>query len=168
MPPFVMPHLARLAACAALVLGTGAAQAHNYHMGMADIGFNAATGRTEIVHTYTAHDIEALLANLYGRQFDLGLEEDQDVLRRYVERQFAITAAGKPLALQWVGIKASADTVTIFQQFDAALPSGAMLRDAVLTDFMPRQINTVNIGANAGRAATTLTFTATQREQQLP
>ncbi len=163
-----MPPLARLAACAALVFCSGAAQAHNYHMGMADIGFNAATGRTEIVHTYTAHDIEALLANLYGRQFDLGLEEDQDVLRRYIERQFAITAAGKPLVLQWVGIKASADTITVFQQFDAALPPGAMLRDAVLTDFMPRQINTVNIGANAGRAATTLTFTATRREQQLP
>ncbi|MTV54581.1 hypothetical protein GM672_17775 [Massilia buxea] len=163
-----MPRLASLAACAVLVLGTGAAQAHNYHMGMADIGFNAATGRTEIVHTYTAHDIEALLANLYGRQFDLGLEEDQHVLRRYIEKQFAILAAGKPLALEWVGIKASADTVTVFQQFDAALPPGAMLRDAVLTDFMPRQVNTVNIGANAGRAATTLTFTATRREQQLP
>ncbi len=157
-----------LAACVALWFCNGAVQAHNYHMGMADIGFNAVTGRTEIVHTYTAHDIEALLANLYGRQFDLGLEEDQDVLRRYIERQFAITAAGKPLALQWVGIKASADTVTVFQQFDAALPPGAMLRDAVLTDFMPRQINTVNIGANAGRAAATLTFTATEREQQLP
>jgi len=147
----------------------GAVHAHNYHMGMADIGYNAATGNTEVVHTYTAHDIEALLANLYGRQFDLGLEEDQDVLRQYIERQFAISAAGRRLPLQWVGIKASADTITVFQQIEhTAVPPGAIITDGVLTDFIPTQINTVNVGANAGRAAVTLTFTTSRPQQPLP
>lgn len=147
----------------------GAAHAHNYHMGMADIGYNAATGHTEVIHTYTAHDVEALLANLYGRNFDLGLEEDQQVLRQYVEGRFTISAAGKRLPLQWVGIKADADTITIFQQMEnTALPAGAVITDGVLTDFIPTQINTVNVGANAGRAATTLTFTAARATQALP
>jgi hypothetical protein len=153
----------------ALALCAGAAHAHNYHMGMADIGYNAATGHTEVIHTYTAHDVEALLANLYGRHFDLGLEEDQDVLRQYIEQRFTISAAGKRLPLQWVGIKADADTITIFQQIEhAALPPGAVIADGILTDFIPTQINTVNVGANAGRAATTLTFTAARPQQALP
>ncbi|AXA94182.1 DUF6702 family protein [Massilia sp. YMA4] len=165
-----MRSLRHLAASAALALCcTGAAQAHNYHMGMADIGYNAATGNTEVIHTYTAHDIEALLANLYGRSFDLGLEEDQDVLRQYIERQFSISAGGRRLPLQWVGIKASADTITVFQQIEkTAMPAGAVIVDAVLTDFIATQVNTVNVGANAGRAAVTLTFTAAQREQRIP
>jgi hypothetical protein len=153
----------------ALALCAGAAHGHNYHMGMADIGFNAATGHTEVIHTYTAHDIEALLANLYGRHFDLGLEEDQDVLRQYVEGRFTISAAGRRLPLQWVGIKAAADTITIFQQIEnSAVPPGAVITDGILTDFIPAQINTVNVGANAGRAATTLTFTAARDTQALP
>ncbi|AVR98335.1 DUF6702 family protein [Pseudoduganella armeniaca] len=165
-----MRRLRHLAAAAALALCcAGAAQAHNYHMGMADIGYNGATGNTEVIHTYTAHDIEALLANLYGRSFDLGLEEDQDVLRQYIERHFTISVGGKPLLLQWVGIKASADTITVFQQIEkTALPAGAVILDAVLTDFIATQVNTVNLGGSAGRAAVTLTFTAAQREQRVP
>jgi hypothetical protein len=70
---------------AALLLGSAAAFAHRFHAGITDISFNARTGNTEIVHTYMAHDVEALLANLYGRQFDLNDPDDQDVLRKYVE-----------------------------------------------------------------------------------
>jgi len=153
----------------ALAMCAGTVHAHNYHMGMADIGYNAATGHTEVIHTYTAHDVEALLANLYGRHFDLGLDEDQEVLRQYIEQRFTISAAGKRLPLQWVGIKADADTITVFQQIDnTALPAGAVITDGVLTDFIPTQINTVNVGGNAGRAAATLTFTAASPRQALP
>ncbi len=56
---------------AALLLCSAAAFAHRFHAGITDISFNARTGNTEIVHTYMTHDVEALLANLYGRQFDL-------------------------------------------------------------------------------------------------
>ncbi|WP_229487362.1 DUF6702 family protein [Pseudoduganella lutea] len=158
----------RNAALAAAVL-SGTATAHNYHMGLADIGYNADTGNTEIVHTYTAHDVEALLANLYGRQFDLGLDEGQDALRRYLDKRFVLAAEGRRLPLQWVGVKASADTITVYQQVDgAALPAGTVLKNGVLTDFLPGQINTVNVGGSAGRAAATLTFTAAKEEQRLP
>ena len=66
--------LRRLRLCVATVLALAgrAADAHNFHMGIADISYNERTGGTEIVHTYTAHDLATLLTNLYGRQFDLG------------------------------------------------------------------------------------------------
>ena len=47
----------QLLLCAALLSGGaalhGPAAAHNYHMGITDISYNANTGSTEIVHTYT-------------------------------------------------------------------------------------------------------------------
>ncbi|KQV86721.1 hypothetical protein ASD15_29285 [Massilia sp. Root351] len=164
----------RLALCAALLFGGaalhGPAAAHNYHMGITDISYNANTGSTEIVHTYTAHDVEALLANLYQRQFDLGQPEDQAVLRRYIERQFSITAGGKRLPLQWIGVQADAANVTIYQELpQTVLPPGAVLRHLVLSDFIPGQLNTVNVAAApSGPAARSLTFSAATAQQALP
>ena len=133
---------------AAMLASAGmAVHAHNFHMGMADISYNERTGSTEIVHTYTGHDLATLLTNLYGRQFDLGRADSEAPLRRYVEKQFTIAdAEGKRLPLQWVGYKADADTVVIFQEIPATrLHKGSRIHNALLIDFLPSQRNTVNV-----------------------
>lgn len=153
---------------AALLWCSAAAQAHNFHVGLTEISFNPRTGSTEVVHTYTAHDVEALLMNLYQRHFDLGLEEDQAVFRRYLEKQFRITVNGKPLPLQWVGLQANVDNIVVFQEIEKTeLPPGAVLLDGVLTDFLPQQVNNVNVSA-PGRPAASIVFNRDRREQPLP
>lgn len=157
------------AALAAALLWCGAAaQAHNFHVGLTEISFNPNSGNTEVVHTYTAHDVEALLMNLYQRHFDLGLEEDQAVFRRYLEKQFRITAKGKALPLQWVGLQANTDSIVVFQEIEkTVLPQDAVLSDGVLTDFLPQQVNNVNV-STPGRPAASLIFTRERRDQPLP
>ncbi|WP_035373529.1 DUF6702 family protein [Pseudoduganella violaceinigra] len=153
---------------AALLWCSAAAHAHNFHVGLTEISFNPRTGSTEVVHTYTAHDVEALLMNLYQRQFDLGLEEDQAVFRRYLEKQFRISAGGKPLPLQWVGMQANIDSINVFQEIEkTALPPGAVLVDGVLTDFLPQQVNNVNV-SGPGRPTASIVFNRERREQPLP
>ena len=75
--------LALLCACVSI-----SASAHRFHAGITDISYNERSGSTEVVHTYMAHDVEALLTALYQRQFDLSDPDDQAVLRKYVEKQF--------------------------------------------------------------------------------
>ncbi len=153
---------------AALLACSAAVQAHNFHVGLTEISFNPRSGNTEVVHTYTAHDVEALLMNLYQRHFDLGVEEDQAVFRRYIEKQFRISANGKPLPLQWVGMQATADSINVFQEIEkTSLPEGAVLLDAVLTDFLPQQVNNVNV-SGFGRPAASIIFNRDRREQPLP
>ena len=153
---------------AALLWCSAAAQAHNFHVGLTEISFNPRTGSTEVVHTYTAHDVEALLMNLYQRNFDLGLEEDQAVFRRYLEKQFRITVNGKPLPLHWVGMQANVDSINVYQEIDKTeLPSGAVLLDGVLTDFLPQQVNNVNV-SGPGRPTSSIVFNREHREQPLP
>ena len=132
---------------AMLALACTAAGAHNFHMGIADISYNDRTGNTEIVHTYTSHDVSTLLTNLYGRSFDLGQADSEQPLRRYVEKQFYLTAADKQrLPLQWVGFKADADSVVIFQEIAGArVKAGTRIHNALLIDFLPYQKNTVNL-----------------------
>ncbi|WP_296947268.1 DUF6702 family protein [uncultured Massilia sp.] len=153
------------AALAALLAGASPlAPAHRFHAGIADISFNAHTGNLEVVHTYMAHDVEALLANLYQQQFDLSNPDDQAVLRKYVEKLFWLADKdGKRIALDWVGVTVDTDSVTIFQEA-ARTPAErvALIHNAVLVDFLPDQVNTVNF--SAGGDLRTFAFTANRTE----
>jgi hypothetical protein len=145
-----------LAAC--LVCWCLAAHAHQFHLGITDVTFNPKTGNTEIVHTYMAHDIEALLSNLYQRQFDLTQPEDEAILRKYVEKQFWVQGEDKRrLPVQWVGLTAGAENVVIYQEIvGTPLSKVALVHDEVLIDFLAAQANTLNI--NISGATKTFTF----------
>ena len=64
-----------------------------------------------------------------------------------MEKQFVITGPdGKRLPLQWVGVKADADSVVIFQEIPhVRLSKGSHIHNALLIDFLPSQRNTVNV-----------------------
>ena len=143
----VLSRVLRLLPAAMLAFASAAAGAHNFHMGIADISYNERTGNTEIVHTYTSHDVSTLLANLYGRSFDLGQADSEPPLRRYVEKQFYLAGPDKQrLPLQWIGVKADADSVVIFQEIAGTrLQPGTRIHNALLIDFLPSQKNTVNL-----------------------
>lgn len=131
------------------------ASAHNFHAGITDISYNERTGSTEVVHTYMAHDVEALLMNTYQRQFDLTQPEDQDVLRKYVEQQFWLAGQDKrKLPLRWIGMTIDAQSVVVYQEAEQTpLSKAAVVHDAVMTDFLPDQVNTVNVN-EAGKVRT--------------
>ena len=143
---------------AALVCLSAAAHAHRYHAGITDMSFNARTGSTEIVHTYMLHDVEALLSNLYQRQFDLQDPEDEAVLRKYIEQRFYLLAADKSrLPLRWVGVTIDTQSVIIYREAEGTpFENIAAIHDEVLVDFLPDQVNTVNIAP--GGVVRSLTF----------
>ena len=143
----MMPRRLRLIVATVLALAGTAAQAHNFHMGIADISYNERTGSTEIVHTYTAHDLASMLTNLYGRQFDPGQPESEAPLRRYVEKQFYLEGPDRQrLRINWIGVKADADSIVILQEIEnVKLAKGTRIHNALLIDFLPSQKNTVNL-----------------------
>jgi len=151
--------------CAVLLCASTAVSAHRFHAGIADVSFNARTGSTEIVHTYMAHDIDALLANMYGRQFDLTDPDDQDVLRKYVESRFWVQGQDKSrLRVRWVGMTADAERVTVYQEIEQTpLWKASFIHNAILVDFLPDQVNTVNL--NEGNAVRTLSFDRNNPDQ---
>jgi hypothetical protein len=158
----------KTALIAVLILFSTAAFGHRYHAGITDVSMNPNTGNTELIHTYMAHDVESLLENLYQRQFDLTDPEDIAIFRRYVEKQFSIEKSdNSKLTLSWVGIKIDTNYVTVYQEIEKqALPSDITIRASVLMDFLPEQVNTINI-SSAGTIRT-LSFTRNNREQRLP
>jgi len=158
----------RLAVATVLALAGTAASAHNFHMGIADISYNERTGSTEIVHTYTGHDLATLLTNLYGRSFDLGQADSEEPLRRYVEKTFYLEGPDKKrLPLRWVGVKTDADSVVIFQEIEhTKLAPATRIHNALLIDFLPSQKNTVNLQSDG--PVKTLIFDQSSIDQTAP
>jgi hypothetical protein len=142
-----MARRVRALLAAAIACCCMAAQAHLFHVGITDVSFNQKTGSTEFVHTYMTHDVEALLANLYQRQFDLSQPEDEEIFRKYVEKKFWVEAADKArLPLRWVGLSVDAQKVVIYQEIEnTPLSKAASIHDEVLIDFIAEQSNTLNV-----------------------
>ncbi len=138
---------ARCMLAAALLCAGVPAVAHRFHIGLAEIGFNPKSGSVEVVHTLMAHDIEALLATLGAREADLTRPEDEALLRKYIESRFYLLGPGKErLPLKWVGMQAGVDSVTVYQELpNAAMAQVAQVHNALLSDLLPRQSNTVNV-----------------------
>lgn len=156
------------ALCTALLLAASAlAHAHQFHVGFTDLSFNPKTGSLEVVHTYHTDDIDALLANLYQRQFDLTQPEDEAVLRKYIEKQFWIAGAGgRRLPLLWVGLTVGPETVVVYQEIDnTPLAQASAIHHDILSDFLADQANTVNITENG--VVRSLSFGRQARDQLL-
>lgn len=151
--------LTLLCACATI-----SASAHRFHAGITDISYNERTGSTEVVHTYMAHDVEAMLTERYQRRFDLSDPEDQAVLRKYLDKQFWLAdKAGRHLPLNWVGVTVDTDSVVVFQEaVRTPVANVETIHDAVLSDFLPDQQNTVNVTANG--SLRTFGFTSSRTE----
>lgn len=132
---------------ALLFLSAAAAQAHDFHAGITDIAYNERTGNTEVVHTLMMHDVDALLTAIAKHPVDLSKPEGERLLRRYLEARFAIEDASKrPLTLQWIGVQADTQNVTVYQELAATqLGPRHAIRNAILSDFLPDQRNTVNL-----------------------
>lgn len=159
--------LLRIAAAGLLCAASAGALAHRFQMGIAEISHNAGTGSIEVVHTYMGHDIEALVTTLARRQADLGQAADEALVRAYLDERFYLVGQdGKRLPLKWIGMTANVDSVVIYQELEKTpLSQVARIHHAVLTDFLPRQANTVNVLVDG--AVRSLFFDASTVERQL-
>jgi hypothetical protein len=154
-------------AAALLCTASAGALAHRFQMGIAEVTENASTGSVEVVHTYMAHDIDALVALIAKRQVDLSQPADEALLRTYVDQHFYLLGPdGQRLPLKWVGMQASVDSIVIFQELEKTpLTQVARIHNGVLADFLPRQSNTVNVTVDG--ALRSLFFDAKVTERQL-
>ncbi len=157
----------RCALAALLLAAAGSALSHRFHFGIAEMSDNARTGSVEIVHTLMAHDVDALLVARHKRQVDLSQPEDEALLRAYAEQTFYLLGKdGKRLPLKWVGMTVSVENVVIYQELEqATLNKIARVHDELLVDFLPRQVNTVNI--RRGAKVVSLAFDRKNPERQM-
>ena len=112
----------------------------------------SASGETiEIIHRLHTHDAElGIAATLGKRNISLDSLVDRAQLALYVEERFAIARLagqkiGSKLALELVGAETDGEFVLVYQEFAGELPARLAIRDDILRDVFPGQINHVNV-----------------------
>ena len=120
--------------------------AHRAPGSLSTIEYNPRTGNTEIVHRLHSHDAELGIGAVIERP-DLSVLslEDRALIALYVEEQFRIESEEGPLRPGLVGAELAADYLLIYQELPGELPDVIRVRDDILRDVFPEQINQVNI-----------------------
>lgn len=157
--------------CGVALIGGALAEAHRMPEGLTTVTPNPNTRRVDIVHRLHVHDAELALAEvLQDAHLDLSSLEMQARFALYVEQKFELQdkASKVSLELQLIGAELEGDYVLVYQQSSDPLPLWLAVRDDVLRDVFPDQINKVNI--SGGASVRTLMFGGDDKwkELQLP
>lgn len=120
--------------------------AHRAPGSLTTVEWNEQTGRTEIVHRLHSHDAELGVGELLDQP---GLSvlslEGRATIALYVEERFAILGEGRRLPLDLVGAELVADFLLVYQEWPDRLPTAVKVRNDILRDAFPAQVNEVNL-----------------------
>lgn len=125
-----------------------AAMAHREPGSLTSVNWNEVTEKTEIIHRLHSHDAElgiGAVLNMPGLSvLDL---EGRAYIALYVEERFHIADSdgGLEIELELIGAELSGDHILVYQELSGHLPARIRIRDNILRDAYPTQINQVNI-----------------------
>ena len=127
----------------------GLAAAHRAPGSLSTVEYNSSNDTTEIVHRLHSHDAELGVGTML-EQADLSVLtlEGRAWIALYVEERFQIESEEGPLPLSLVGAELAADYVLVYQEMQGRLPEVIDVRDDILRDAFPEQINQVNINTD--------------------
>ena len=140
-------------------------------LGVTTVTYNENTDSVEIIHRLHRHDAEQAMIQVIAEPgVDLMEVAVQARLALYAEAHFQIARVvdgqpGQALGLELVGAELDGDYVLIYQEYPGHLPSEIAVRDDILRDLFPEQVNRVNITTATGTK--TLVFKADDSWHQL-
>ena len=152
-PPAINARIRFRLVGAALLLIAAASHADRQPGSLSTVKFNTVSGNVEIIHRLHNHDAElGIMTVLDDRTLTLDELIGQAQLALYVEQRFNIAtvngdAVGAPLDLELVGAEPDGEFVLIYQELKGPLPTRIAVRDDILRDVFPEQVNQVNIAA---------------------
>lgn len=118
---------------------------------LSTIKLNAQSGNVEIIHRLHSHDAELGIITAVGdRTLTLDKLVGRAQLALYVEERFVVArltseGVGAPLDLELIGAEVDGEFVLVYQEFRGDFPERFAIRNDILRDVFPEQINQVNI-----------------------
>jgi len=138
--------------------GAAPAAAHNFFFGITEVTLNPVSKQIEIIHQFTAHDVENAIAGQQQIHFSPEHKDYQTLIRQLFEQNFALLENQQPLPLSWIGMEVVRGKVFVYQQGPAKnFLSGLVVKNTLLVDTYPEQVNTLNYQDNDNKGS--LTFT---------
>jgi len=121
------------------------ALAHTYFLGLTELSINTNNKKIEIIHQFTAHDVENLIAEQQQINFSPEHPKYEQLIKKYIEKHFFIKRNENLIKLNWVGLEVHLGKIYIYQESDSEhFLSGLVVKNDLLIDAYSKQINTVN------------------------
>lgn len=157
--------LSTLFKCFILLAYLGAAAsaaAHTFFFGITDININENNQHIEIIHQFTAHDIENAIAETQQIHFSVEDVNFEKRIKQLFNKHFSIENNQELIPLNWIGVELVRGKIFVYQEGPAKnFLSGLVVKNSLLVDTYPEQINTVNYQDNDIKGS--LTFTQSQQ-----
>lgn len=135
------------------------ASCHKYFFALTEMNVNPTSQHLEIIHELSTHDVEYAIA--LAEQIDFSPEHPQyeAKIRQYIEGHFSLSWQNNPIPLIYVGIEISKDHVNLYQESKKSyFLNGLVVKNSLLVDTYPTQINMVNYQQEQIKGS--LTFTS--------
>lgn len=129
---------------------------HPEHESLAQVEWVPESATLEVALRVDARHLEETLRPVAGRRVDLErLADADDVVVRYLRDRFQVRArGGANCPLTWVGHELEGPDAWLYFEVDLSDARGAIeMRNTVLFERLPRQINTVVVTASERRGA---------------
>lgn len=121
------------------------AAAHTFFFGLTELSVNTKTNKIEIIHQFTAHDVENLIAEQKQINFSPEHSKYEKYIQEYFESHFLLSKDNSTIKLLWVGIESSKGKLFIYQESEnKTFLLELVVKNDLLVDTYPNQVNTVN------------------------
>lgn len=142
-----------------LIIGWSSfSSAHKYFFGLTELSVNPRTQSIEVIHQFTAHDIEYAIAESTQEHFSPGHEKYEIYIQSYVEEKFKLSRSGQEITLNWIGLELVKGNIYIYQEVPSQhFLQGIVVKNALLVDTNSKQVNTLNY--QDAKVEGSLTFT---------
>jgi len=146
-----------------MLIGVAAsAVAHKYYFGITELSINPKTQHIEVIHQFTAHDIENTIAEIQQVNFSPEHPKYDEYIQAYFERHFILEQNQQEIALEWIGLEIKLGKMFIYQESRSKNKLASLVvKNSLLVDTYAKQVNSVNYQENA--LAGSLTFTDSHR-----
>ena len=119
--------------------------AHTYFFGLTELTVNAQSKKIEIIHHFTAHDVENLIAEQQQINFSAEHPKYEQLIQEYFEQHFVLHRDGNIVELNWIGLEVHLGKIFIYQESNSEnFLSGLVVKNDLLVDTYPNQVNTLN------------------------
>jgi len=129
-----------------LLVGLAAsAAAHTYFFGVSELNLSKTSKQIEVIHQFTAHDIENSITELKQIHFSAEHPKYDQYIQNYFEKHFSLEQNNKKVLLHWIGFEIKRGQLFAYQESSNKNFLGhLMVKNTILVDTYTKQINIVN------------------------
>ncbi len=129
-----------------LLVGLAApAAAHSYFFGVSELNLNTSSKHIEVIHQFTAHDIENTIAETKQINFSPEHPQYDQYIQAYFEQHFSLARNNNTVPLNWIGFEIKRGQIFAYQESkNKNFLDNLMVKNTILVDTYAKQINTVN------------------------